>query len=461
MTDRPPIVDALRDALGAEAVSTDADLLAAHTADWSGWRDVAPVALLRPKTTEAVSAALKICHERRQPVAIQGGLTGLCGGASTHRGEVALSLARLTGIDKVEPGAITVRAGTLIGTVQDAARAHNAELGIDFGARGSAMVGGAIATNAGGLHVIETGMTRAQVLGLEVVLADGRVLSELTAMVKVNSGFDLKQLFIGSEGALGVITGACFALRPLRAGLATAVLALRSPGNLLPALEAARARFGPDLATFEAMWADYVSTMTARTPFGLPFAAPMTVILEVRGPTEADAMERLEGFLADASGDGWLTDAVIAQSSEQARTLWALRDEGPALYDQIFADKVVFDVSVPAARLHEAAASMAEAAAGRAGLHPLTYGHIGDNNLHFVFGADMVLSADEKRAIEHDVYHRVAGLGGAISAEHGIGMTKKDYLGLTRGAVAQSLMRDLKRTLDPHGILNPGRVIDV
>ncbi|MEM6761556.1 MAG: FAD-binding oxidoreductase [Pseudomonadota bacterium] len=442
-------------------VSTEEDLLSAHTADWSGWRDVAPIALLRPRTTEDVSAALKICHARRQPVAIQGGLTGLCGGASTHRGEIALSLARLTGIDEVEPGAITVRAGTLIGTVQDAARAHNAELGIDFGARGSAMVGGAIATNAGGLHVIETGMTRAQVLGLEVVLADGRILSELTAMVKVNSGFDLKQLFIGSEGALGVITGACFQLRPLRAGLSTAVLALREAAGLLPALAAARSRFGPDLSAFEAMWSDYVETMTARTPFGLPLEAPMTVILEVRAAAESEAMERMESFLSDASGDGWLADAVIAQSSEQARSLWALRDEGPALYDQIFADKVVFDISVPAQKIHEAAASMAEAAAHRADLHPLTYGHIGDNNLHFVFGADTALSPAEKRSIEHDVYHRVAALGGAISAEHGIGMTKKDYLGLTRSPVARALMRDLKRTLDPRGILNPGRVIDV
>jgi len=449
-----------REALGPDIITDAQDLREAHAEDWSGYGGTVPFALARPRTTEELSALLAFCHARHQPVAVQGGLTGLCGGASVRPGELALSLERMSGIDSIDGGAIVCRAGTTVEAVQAAARDAGAELGIDFGARGSAMIGGAISTNAGGLHVIETGMTRAQVLGLEVVLADGRVLSELTAMVKVNAGFDLKHMFIGSEGALGVVSRACLALRPLRAGLATALLALTSPEVVREALTAARRAFGPDLSAFEAMWPDYTETMGARTPFGLPFTAPLTVILECRAATDEDASAAMERFLEASAEAGWLTDAVMAQSVSQARSLWALRDEGPALYNQVFADKVAFDISVPLAKITEAAEAMAEPLHG-GDLFPLTYGHIGDQNLHFVVGADRPLGVDEKHSIEADVYRLVTDLGGSISAEHGIGIAKKPYLAMSRGPVALALMRDLKRTLDPRNILNPGRVFDL
>ena len=452
---------ALTAALGPDKVATEGELLDRHGSDWSGLGAGRPLAVVRPRTVEEVAACLTICHAHRQPVAVQGGLTGLCGSASCADGEVALSLERLDRVEHIGGGAMRVQAGATVAEAQAAALEAGAELGIDFGARGSATIGGAISTNAGGLHVIETGMTRPQVLGLEVVLADGRILSELTAMVKVNSGFDLKQLFIGAEGALGVVTRACLALRPHRPGLATALLALARPEDAETALDAARATLGPDLSAFEAMWPDFVATMSARTDFSLPLSAPLLVLLEARAATSEAAAGRMEAFLEGAVAAGWLTDAVIAQSQSQARALWALRDEGPALYGQIFADSVPFDVSVPLAALPAAAAEFSVPFADDPSLLPLTYGHVGDQNLHFVLGADRLLTETERKAVQAHIYDTVIRHGGAISAEHGIGLLKKDYLPRARSPVAIALMKDLKRTLDPHNILSRGRIFDL
>jgi len=459
--DESPFLDQLVAALGPDAVTTSPDVIAAHVGDWSGLGRGAPLAVVRPRTVEAVSRFLALCHAARQPVAVQGGLTGLCGSASCATGEIALSLERLNRVERVDEGSILVEAGVTVGAAQAAAREAGSELGIDFGARGTATIGGAISTNAGGLHVIETGMTRAQVLGLEVVLADGRILSELTSMVKVNSGFDLKQLFIGAEGSLGVVTRACLALRPHRPGLATALLALSAPEEVATALTAARTAFGPDLSAFEAMWPDYVTTMSERCPFSLPLAAPLLVILETRAATSELATERLETFLEASAEAGWLTDAVVAQSETQAKNLWALRDEGPALYGQIFAEMIPFDVSVPLAAMVTAANEIAAPMVEAPDLYPLTYGHIGDQNLHFVIGTDTPFTEERRKALTAHVYETVVRHGGAISAEHGIGYLKKAYLPHARSPVAIALMKDLKRTLDPHNILSRGRIFDL
>ncbi|MEO1105457.1 MAG: FAD-binding oxidoreductase, partial [Pseudomonadota bacterium] len=289
----PDILTAIAEKVGADQITVEADALARHTDDWSGHKGETPRALARPRTVEDLAAIVRLCNQADQPLAVQGGRTGLAGGASTKKGEIALSLDRLKGVEWVRDGAMQVLSGTSVGDAQDAAEAAGYSLGIDFGARGTATIGGAIATNAGGLRVIETGMTRAQLLGLEVVLADGRILSELTPMVKVNSGFDLKHLFVGSEGALGIITRAVLALSPLRAGLSTAAVALHNAEDALPVLDAARRAFGPDLAAFEAMWPDYVTTMSARTPFDFPLSAPLCLIIEVREATDEGARDRM------------------------------------------------------------------------------------------------------------------------------------------------------------------------
>ncbi|MEM8665749.1 MAG: FAD-binding oxidoreductase, partial [Pseudomonadota bacterium] len=289
----------------------------------------------------------------------------------------------------------------------------------------------------------------------------GRILSELTPMVKVNAGFDLKHLFIGSEGTLGVVTRACLALRPYRAGLATAVAALASADAVVDMLTAAKRALGPDLSAFEAMWPEFVETMLARTDFTMPIKGPMLTIIEARDTTSEGASARMEAFLASAAEAGIVTDAIIAQSETQAKALWAMRDEGPATYGQIFADAIGFDVSIPLSSMVAAAEQIVAPLRGRPGLFPMAYGHIGDQNLHVVVASEHKLTAAEDKAIKDGLYKVVTDLSGTISAEHGIGYLKKDYLALSRGPVALSLMRDLKRTLDPKAILNPGRVFDL
>ncbi|MEM9224789.1 MAG: FAD-binding oxidoreductase, partial [Pseudomonadota bacterium] len=414
------VLAALSDALGADRIATDAEVLARHRQDWSGEPGETPAAVIRPRNAEEVSSFLRLCHEHSQPVAVQGGLTGLCGAACVKPGELALSLSRLNAID-IADGAMIVGAGVTVEEAQKAARDAGFELGIDFGARGTATIGGAIGTNAGGLHVIESGMTRAQVLGLEVVLADGRVISELTPMVKVNTGFDLKHLFIGSEGTLSVVTRACLALRPLREGLSMAVIALAAEDALVPVLTAAKRTFGPDLSAFEAMWPEFVHTMRARTHFTMPIDGPLLAIIEVRDGTNEGAQRKMEALLSAEMERGTVADGIIAQSHSQARSLWAMRDEGPATYHQVFADNIGFDVSVPLSRMVEAVHKIAAHTRSRAGFHPMFYGHIGDQNLHVVVGADEKFTKAQSDAIKDSVYEPVVALGGTISAEHGIG----------------------------------------
>jgi FAD/FMN-containing dehydrogenase len=260
--------DALAREIGPEAVTTEPSDLEGHASDWSGLIGAAPRALIRPRTTEDVSAAIRLCAAAGQPLVVQGGLTGLAGGASSREGEVALSLERLTGVESIDRAAMTmtVSAGTTLAAVQTAAEEAGLFYAVDIGARGSCTIGGTIATNAGGIRVVRYGMTRLQVLGLEAVLADGTVLSDMTGMLKNNTGLDLKQLFIGGEGILGVVTRAVLRLQPAPKARATAWLGMIDDDALITALAAARTGLGSSLAAFEAMWPGYLSAITSRPP---------------------------------------------------------------------------------------------------------------------------------------------------------------------------------------------------
>jgi FAD/FMN-containing dehydrogenase len=458
------IADELAAAIGSANVVRDADVLAAHATDWSGSSGAIPGLLLTPPDTQAVSKCLAICSAHGQPVAVQGGRTGLAGGASVRAGELALSLEKLTGIEVVDTvgGTMTVRSGTTLEAAQDAAREAGMELGIDLGARGTCTIGGVIATNAGGIRVIATGMTRAHVLGLEVVLADGTVLTDMNTMLKNNSGFDLKQMFIGCEGALGIVTRAVLRLSPQRPAVATGLAALANPEDVTVALKAARAALGGSLTAFEAMWADYVTLFSETGGYRRPFAdiPPISLIIETRGSDETAERERLEALLAEGIEAGWASDATIAASGEQARVIWAMRDEGPTKYGQLFGGTVAFDVSIPIGEIVATAETVGrEIRAGWPQSTLATYGHIGDANLHLVVGFAEKPNAETKHAIERIVYEAVGAVGGAVSAEHGIGQLKKAWLPLSRSAVAIDLMKRMKAALDPAGILNPGRVV--
>jgi FAD/FMN-containing dehydrogenase len=449
-------------AIGADGVSRDPDLLQRHASDWSGIVLSEPRAVIRPRTTEAVAAVLRLCNAAGQAVVVQGGRTGLAGGASAGAGEVALSLDRMTAIAPVDrtAGTITVEAGATLGNVQAAAVAEDLFYAVDLGARGTAAIGGTIATNAGGIRVLRYGMTREQVLGLEVVLADGTILSDMSGIVKNNTGVDLKQLFIGSEGTLGVVTRGVLKLHPLFKARVTAWASVADDEALPLLLAEARARLGGSLGAFEPMWPDYLQTMQRRMPrfqLPLPVEGP-ALIVECLGADERTERDRLEAFLADMIEAGHVTDAVFAETIDQERRIWAIRDDVPAEYPVAFAQIIPFDVSIPIAAM---TAAVREIRSGIEAVLPdadlLFYGHLGDANLHVVIGLQEKLSSDEKLSAERIVYDLVRALGGSVSAEHGIGRLKRPWLGHTRSDAEIATMRRLKAALDPNGILNAGR----
>ncbi|MDQ1849882.1 FAD-binding oxidoreductase [Gemmobacter fulvus] len=438
-------------ALGPAGCLTGDRVAEAARSDASRSGQTLPLALLRPSSVAEVSAALEICHRHGQPVVPQGGMTGLAGGANPRSDDVALSLARFAGVEEIDPdaGTMLLRAGTVLERAQQAAAEAGFLLPIDLGARGSCQIGGNIATNAGGLRVIRHGMTRDNLLGIEAVLADGRVVSSLGRMVKNNTGYDLRHLFCGSEGSLGVITRAVIRLRPLPEARQTALCALSSYRAVLTLLDMARKTL--TVSAFEAMWQDYFAFNQQIARLSL-FAdpPPFAVILEAEGAG-------LEPLLEQAFEAGVIDDALVAQSQTDARRFWEVR-EGHAM-ETALPGLINLDISLPVARLDDFAQAC------RAGLrarfpdaHVSFYGHVGDSNLH-VAVALAGNAEDGGHEVDRIAYDLVRGFGGSISAEHGIGTLKRDWLGHSRSPVELAVMRQIKAALDPKGILNPGKLL--
>ena len=343
------LVDALVAALGSDAVRCGDAIAPRYRSDWSGAAPVEPLALVRPADTAGVAQALRICHAHGAPVVPQGGLSGLAGGAVPLTGGVALSLERMHAIERLDPASATatVQAGASLQAVQEAALAHGLELGVDFGARGTAQMGGLLATNAGGNGVVQHGMAREQVLGLEVVLADGTVLPMLRPMRKNNTGYDLKHWFIGSEGTLGVITRALLALRPAPPARATALVALPDFPAAVALLRRLQAGFPGTLAAFELMWADFFDTACGWYALASPLARshPFYALVDVTGADAAALAEQLQDRLGRAMESGHVDDAVVAQSQAQARTLWRIREATAEFPTHM--RPLNFDVSLP------------------------------------------------------------------------------------------------------------------
>jgi len=452
------LLDALRAALGPGAVLSGGAIGERYRTDASLAGASLPAAVLRPDSVEQIAAALRICNDHRQPVVPQGGMTGLAGGANPRTDDVVLSLERFAGIEAVDPASatMTVRAGTVLETAQKAAEAAGFLLPIDLGARGSCQVGGVIATNAGGIRVLRHGQTRDNVLGLEVVLADGTVLTALNKAIKNNTGYDLRQLFIGSEGTLGVVTRAVLRLRPLPQGRDTALCAVADYQQVLTLLDRARAGL-PGLSAFEVMWQSYFRFNEDAS--GLRHFQddhPFVVIIE-RETASAESAEPFEAFLAACLEDGILSDCLIAQSERERQGFWTVR-EGHAM-DRLLPRLVNLDVSMEIGRLGDFAEACGERLLSRfPGAHVSFYGHLGDGNLHVAVSAPEG-SGDDTSAISTIAYDLVAQRQGSISAEHGIGTLKRAYLHYSRSAAELDVMRRLKATLDPNGILNPGKVI--
>ena len=446
--------------LGADVVTRPEDIEPRFFTAYNEAPGVRPRALVRPMCVDDVSRALALCARLGQPVVPQGGLTGLARGGIALGGEVVLSMERFAGVESLDAAAatITVRAGTALQIVQEAADAAGFTFGVDLGARGSCQIGGMLATNAGGTRAIRYGLMREQVLGLEAVLADGTIVSSMNRMLKNNAGYDLKQLFVGSEGTLGVITRAVLRLHPKLGASATALCRVANYEALLQLWDRVRAR--PDVVSFEAMWPSFYAHVAANTPGVVaPFEADGNFVMLIEFATSApdgDAAAGLEACLAEAFDAGLIDDAALATSERQARDMWALReshaiDELPHM--------VGFDVSLPTGELGAFASRCeAELRARWPDITCLFFGHVGDGNVHI--GVSLrEMDGSTVDALDHCVYALVQAMDGSISAEHGIGALKRPYLGCTRGDTEIALMHRIKAALDPLGILNPGKVL--
>jgi FAD/FMN-containing dehydrogenase len=454
------LLEALGAALGADGIATGAGIGDRYCADSTRLNICPPRALLKPRSTAEVAAVLKLCHAAVQPVVVQGGLTGLAGGATPQTGEIALSLERLTGIESIDhdDGTMTVRAGTPLATIHEEVARHGLQFALDLGARGSCTIGGNISTNAGGNRVIRYGMTRELVLGLEAVLADGTVLTAMNSMMKNNAGYDLKQLFVGSEGTLGVVTRAVLRLHPAPAERLTALVAAPSFASLVAILRQARATLGGQLGSFEVMWSAYYEFSVARSIGGQrPFAEqhPYYALIELEALAPRVDTERLEAFLAGLIEAGIATDAVLARSLADSARLWRIRESAGELL-ACLQPVTAYDISMPISAMEAYLEDIERRAAPLLGQWPLfIFGHLGDGNLHIV---GSVASAANLAALDAIVYGGLAGFG-SVSAEHGIGVLKRGYLDKSRTPVELQLMKQLKATLDPRNILNPGRIL--
>ena len=432
-----------------------------HSVDFTAENALRPEAVLRPGSVREVAEILKVCNGLGQPVVVQGGMTGLAGGATPQAGELALSLERLTGIEELDEASMTIsaQAGPPLQVLQEAAEQAGFLLPLDFGARGSCHIGGAIATNAGGNQVIRFGMTRNLVLGLEAVLADGTVISSMNKMLKNNAGYDLKQLFIGTEGTLGVITRCVLRLLPRLASTCTALCAVDSFPQAAKLLRELQSRLGGSVSAFELMWADYFHRVidhgdSLRSPFAEGY--PMYALIEAEGPDRQADEARFEAALGRALESGVIADAAIARSVSDRQSFWAIRDgvaEITAGLTPYASLDVSMDIGEMAGFVDEFDRELKKALPDAISL---VFGHIGDNNLH------LLVSTRRHRDLDtiFDIGYRLTGAHrGSVSAEHGIGVLKRGYLHYSRSPEELALMRRLKKALDPKDILNRGRVI--
>lgn len=443
--------------LSADLVKTGADIPVRNSFDQTKMEPILPAALILPRTTEHVAKALKICNAHKRAVVTQGGMTGLAAGAHPREGEIALSLERMVGIEEVDTaaGTITALAGTTLQTIQEAAEQAGFFCAIDLGARGSCTIGGNVSTNAGGNQVLRFGMTRKNILGLEVVLADGEIVRSLNKMMKNNAGYDWTQYFIGAEGTLGVITRVVVMLQPKPSDIQTAVVAVTNTEAAIRLLRRAQGALPGGLLVFEAMWSEFYQIATGIMGLNAPVSPDheLAILMEAPG-----TREDFEAFLATAYEEGLLLDAAIAQSRGERDRMWALRESVYEHYKYL-PKQVGFDISIPISRMEEAVQALrVELPDVMPGTIFVIFGHLADSNIHVnVMPPEM--PAGMKARIEHIVYQITARLGGSVSAEHGIGQTKRPYLALSRTEAELALMRRIKTALDPNGVLNPGRVL--
>ncbi len=448
MTVSDQLLSALVELLGEKGVRQEAD-------------EFLPDITLKPSSTEHVSGILKLCSEAGQAVIPIGGKSGLAQGIHKTGDELGLSLERMNNIEEIDVHnrTMTVQAGCILQTAAEASEEEGLLLPLDLGARGSATVGGTVATNAGGNRVIRYGMMRDMVLGLEVVLADGTVVNSLNKMIKNNTGYDLKQMFIGAEGTLGVITRVVVRLRPLPKSQNTALLAVADFPTLINLLHYLDGSAGGALSAYEVMWPEYYEFITREgsnhTP-PLPHGSEYYVLVETLGADAKTDAESFENILGLAMEDGMFDDAVLAKSQSERNAIWEIRDDVLELFN--LGPIIPYDISVTLdqmeAFVEELRAAMAEVEESIC----IIFGHLGDCNLHAILGTRKA-EAFDPHALEELLYAIVGHYEGSVSAEHGIGLAKRDHLHCSRNDEELAMMCRIKKMMDPKNILNPNKIL--
>ncbi|MCW5658338.1 MAG: FAD-binding oxidoreductase [Burkholderiaceae bacterium] len=432
-----------------------------YLSDWSGLVRGTPAELHRPRDTAEVAELVRRCNDERRKITVQGGLTGLAGGAVPADGDVVLNLERMNAIELIDEleGIMIVQAGATLEQVQAQADRVGWYFPVDLGARGTCQVGGNAATNAGGDRVLRYGTMRDSVLGLEAVLPDGSVLDSTTRLVKNSSGLDLRFLFIGSEGTLGVITRLVLKLQPMPGPAVTSLVALPDLPSVAKLLRELKRTMGALLSAYEFMSKQFIDQAVTLCGLRCPVdaSAPWFVLMEARGAAGQQVEDAVQGALEQALEAGLINDCAVAASLADGEDFWRIRQSIPELLTHL-KPTINFDVGLPWSQttgfIERVGASL-EARYPQA--QHLFFGHLGDNNIHLMTGPH---APQEHNAVENIVYAELAGRHGTVSAEHGIGFIKKPYLHHTRSPSEVALLKRLKDVLDPRQTLNPGRVID-
>lgn len=471
MTSTAALLDRILSIVGPKGLLTDPADMQPYLAEARGRFVGGSPAVVRPATVEEVAAVVKACAEAGQPIVPQGGNTSLVGGSIPYENghDIVLSLSRLNRVRNVDPlnYTMTVDAGCVLQTLQQVAADQDRLLPLSLGAEGTAQIGGLISTNAGGTMTIRYGNTRDLVLGLEVVLPDGSVWDGLRSLRKNNTGYDLKHLFIGAEGTLGIITGAVLKLYPRPRQVETAFVAVPSPDAAIELLARLRAASGDGVTAFELMARralDFALKHVPGTIDPLAEPSPWYVLVEMTAGTRSDAFrDNFEAALGEAFEAELATDATIAASETQAKQLWFIR-EAIVEAQKHAGGSIKNDVSVPVSKVAEfIARATAAVEAACPGIRPVPFGHVGDGNIHFNLtqpeGADTTAYLARWDDICHVVNTIILDLDGSISAEHGVGRFKKDDMPHIKSPVEMAMLRAVKAALDPRGLMNPGKML--
>lgn len=457
------IVEQLIEAVGKDCILTQEEASARPASVWRAGQSLNCKALARPKTTEELSEIMKVCFANNQTVVPHGGLTNVVGGVKTTADDVAITLERMNIIEEMDirNKTVTVQAGVILQDLQKATSEAGLLFPLDLGAKGSCMIGGNISSNAGGLQALRYGVMRNLVLGLEVVLADGTIISSMNKMMKNNAGYDLKHLFIGSEGTLGIITKAILKLEDAPKSRNTAMIAFENFDNAIEFLQTSKRELANTLTTYEIIWQDYYQLMTSPPSSyspPLPQNYPYYVLIEALGQNQETDAEMFQNLLEKSLENNVIVDAVLAQSQQELDWFWGIREKVEYVFS-VHQPVFLFDVSLPITKMDSYVETI------KVNLKTewnevafYAFGHMGDGNLHLFVSCGEDNYATRHR-VEELVFQPLQAIGGSITAEHGVGLEKKEWLHLSRTPEEIALMRTLKTALDPKGILNRGKII--